>query len=169
MPEQVYPNITVVNDDDEVIGAMQLFDAIAQGLRRRASVIFLINYNDEVLLQRRSAQVLSPNKLDFSVGGHVNEGSDYLNTAKDELWEELRLKDIDLTMVIPPIKTAGFYTAVYKAILPNDIVIQPNTEEVSEAFWLSFEELRARIESTPEDFTATIQQMWPFVHDKILP
>lgn len=169
MKEQVYPNITVVNDDDELIGYLPLFDAIAKGVRRRGACVFILNATGQVLMQRRSATVLSPNVLDFSAAGHVNEGNDYLTTAKAELWEELRLKDIELTPLVPPLKVAGFYNAIYRGIIDERVVIEANHEEVAETFWIPFDELEVRIEQNPKEFAENFLLVWPFVRDKILP
>ena len=89
MTDTVYPNITTVNERDEVVGYFQLFDALEKGLIRRVSCIFVLDEENRVLIQRRSATVLSPNLLDFSAAGHVNEGDDYFAAANAELFEEL--------------------------------------------------------------------------------
>ena len=169
MSEQVYPNITVVNDSDEVIGYKQLFEAIKEGGCRRIVGIFVINEKNEILLQRRSAQVLSPNLIDFSAAGHVNEGATYLEAAKAELWEELKIKDVEFTLLLPPFKTPDFFNGMYRVIVGSTINIEPSPEEVAEVFWVSIVELERRIKETPEEFSYSFINVWPFVRDKILP
>ena len=107
MSERTYPNITAVNDADEVLGYFQLFDVLGRpGFNRRISAVFLVTSNNEVLIQRRSATLgLSPNKLDFSAAGHVNEGDDYLTSAQAELREELGVDGVQLELIIEPFKT----------------------------------------------------------------
>lgn len=167
MPEKVYPKITVVNDEDEVIGYFPLFDALAQSLTRRVSAIFALDKEGNILIQRRSTQVLYPNLLDFSAAGHVNEGDDYLSCARAELFEELGIKNSEFTLVAPPFKTLDFFTAVYKIVIERDAVMNISSEEVENTFWVSIQELKEMIIHRPEQFTQSFLAAWPQVCDKI--
>lgn len=163
----MYPNITAVNDKDEVVGYFQLFDAIGQGLRRRISAVFILNSAGHILIQRRSALVLSPNLLDFSAAGHVNEGDDYLSSARSELIEELGIKNVDMELVTEPFKILDMYVSVFKAVAPDDTVISISPEEVSGVHWVSLEELNELIQRHPSQFSEPFLASWPHVCDKI--
>jgi isopentenyl-diphosphate delta-isomerase len=167
MTQKTYPNITAVDDNDEVVGYLQLFPAIALGHRRRLAVVFVFDDNHNILVQRRGAHVLSPNLLDFSAGGHVNEGDDYRSTAQSELSEELGITNVPLTLVTPPFPTPGFYTAVYKTTISNDSKLNINHEEVAEVFWVTFEEFKRMVNDTPEHFTEPFLAIWAQVYDKM--
>lgn len=167
MSGKIYPSITVVNDEDEVVGYFQLFDAIAQGFRRRISVIFIFNSAGHILIQRRAAHILSPNLLDFSAAGHVNEGDDYLKSAQSELYEELGIKDVDLQLVKQPFKVLDMYVAVFRAVVSDQTVICMNSEEVAGVHWVALPELNELILRHPKQFTESFITAWPLVCDKI--
>jgi isopentenyldiphosphate isomerase len=167
MSDKVYPNITAVTDEDELIGYFPLFTAIAQGLRRRISAVFVLNTAGHILIQRRAALVLSPNLLDFSAAGHVNEGDDYLSSATSELSEELDITGVTLELVVPAFKALDMYIAVYKTVAPDDTVIRINPEEVAGVHWVSLEELHELIRLHPSQFAEPFLATWPHVCDKI--
>ena len=167
MPEKVYPNITAVNDKDEVVGYYQLPDVIARGFIRRVSAVLIFNDFGRVLIQRRSAIVLNPNSLDFSAAGHVDEGDTYLTAAKREVQEELGLSDVDVQLVTAPFKVMDMYTSVFKAVIPTNTPIILNPEEVTSFYWVSLEELETMIDRHPSQFAKPFLAAWPHVCDKI--
>lgn len=169
MVEKVYPNITVVDEHDEVLGYMGLFDAIKQGHIRRVACVLIFNNKGEILIQRRAAHVLSPLLLDYSAAGHVDEGDTYKEAAYRELREELNLEDIELTLVMEPFRTHRFFNAIYTARLSEGVTITPNEEEVAEILWMPFEALTELIEDAPHKFTASFLEVWHHIHDKITP
>lgn len=166
--EKVYPNITVVNDQDEVIGTMQLMEAIEKGLTRRVSCVLIFNELNEILVQRRAPDVLFPNLLDFSAAGHVDEGESYETAARRELKEELHLTVTTLELITPPFKTPQFFSAVYKVVLEKNQIIAPNAEEVAEIIWMPFSDFQNKIQSDPEQFTSSIVEAWPHLRDKLV-
>ncbi len=168
MEEKSHPNITTVNDDDEVIGYMQLPEALALGLRRRISAVFIFNHSGNILIQRRAALVLSPNLLDFSAAGHVNEGDTYIESAKNELVEELGVVATDLRPVAAPLKILDMYVSVFKSVVPDDVSITLNQEEVATTRFVSYEELAEMVLRHPSQFAKPFLAVWPHVYDKIL-
>jgi isopentenyldiphosphate isomerase len=167
MPEKVYPNITAVNDRDEVVGYYQLPDVLAQGLLRRISAVFIFNEVGRVLMQRRSALVLSPNLLDFSAAGHVDEGDTYLSAATREVQEELGLSEVEVQLVTPAFRIMDMFTSVYKVVIPTNSPVILNPEEVTSFYWVSVEELETMIDRHPSQFAEPFLAAWPFVCDKI--
>jgi len=167
MSEKVYPNITVVDEHDNVLGYMQLFDAIAAGRIRRAASVYIFNEDGEVLLQRRSAAVLEPGLLDYASGGHVDEGETYEEAARRELREELHISEGMPELVMPPIRTRYFFLAIYKLTINKNYPITPNKDEVSELLWMKFEDFAYEIEHNPHKFASAMVDGWPQVRDKI--
>lgn len=95
------PKIAIVNENDEVIGSAEKADARHAGQIHRIARILVQNSSGEILLQRRHPKAKdSPNKLDFSVAGHVDEGEDYFAAAQREAQEELGLTNISLTPLL---------------------------------------------------------------------
>lgn len=90
--------LDLVDENDQVIGqitreqANSLASNNAKGYVR-ASDMFLINDSGEFWVPKRTEHKrLFPNGLDFSVGGHVESGEDYLTTIIREAEEEINLK-----------------------------------------------------------------------------
>jgi isopentenyl-diphosphate Delta-isomerase len=167
MTEKIYPNITAVNEHDEVMGYFQLFDAIAKGHIRRIVAVFVFDEEGRLLIQRRAANVLSPNLLDFSAAGHVNEGDDYVSSAQSELFEELGIQDVHLELVQPPFSTPGYFNGVFKGVITKETIITANLEEVAKVFWVTLPELEEMVARHPQQFTEPFLTVWPQVRDKI--
>jgi isopentenyldiphosphate isomerase len=167
MEEKVYPPITVVDEHDDVIGYMDLFAAIALGHIRRVACVFVLDADGRILIQRRAADVLSPNLLDFSAAGHVNKEQDYASAAEAELREELGVTDVELTPIVPPFYTPGFYNGIFKVVLSKENVLTLNPEEVTSVMWTAFDELTTMIAHHPQQFTEPFLAAWPHVCDKI--
>jgi isopentenyldiphosphate isomerase len=166
MSEKVYPNITVVDEHDNVLGYMQLFDAIAAGHIRRVVYVVVLNHKNEVILQRRGPHVLNPDLLDCSVSGHVDEGNTYEEAAKRELSEELGIVASALELVCEPFLLPGFFNGVFKAVIDSE-VISPARDELSGVGWIKKDEVLHMMEQTPELFTPEFVRIWKRVHDKI--
>lgn len=150
--------IVFVDKDDNVIGAGTKKEALEKGIVHRISRIFLFNSSGEMLIHKRSENVPVPGKWDQSVGGHVDEGENYLQAAYRELQEELSIKNISLQEV------SKFYTeetdggdikkrfnTLYSVEYEGRV--EPNKTEVAEIKWVKVEELEDWMEKRPEDFT----------------
>lgn len=125
----------------------------------KAIHVWVINDNDEILLQRRSAEKDShPNKLDVSCAGHVAAGDSSLLTAIRELQEELGLevKSEDLQFV-KRIKEQSRPSPEFISNEFDDMFIlktkktvsemKIQKEEVAEVFFVSFEKFKEMIEN----------------------
>lgn len=63
-----------------------------KGLWHRAIVVAIINENNEILLQQRSAnKEKNANMWDISVAGHISSGQDSLSAAAREINEEVSI------------------------------------------------------------------------------
>jgi isopentenyldiphosphate isomerase/N-acetylglutamate synthase-like GNAT family acetyltransferase len=82
----------VVNENDIVVDRQSGRDCVNRGLLHRAILVFLINERGEVYLQKRARNVMFyPGHWSASVTGHVSSGETYLEAAKREVKEELRI------------------------------------------------------------------------------
>ena len=152
--------IAFVNNKDEIIGSGTKEEAWKNGNIHRIVRIFIFNSKGEMLIQRRSDSViLFPGKWDHAVGGHVDEGEDYIDAAKREAREELNIEKIELKEIKKYYtdevrdgnKIAKRFNTLYTAIYDGPISL--NKEEVAEVRWISFEELQKWMSQKPEDFT----------------
>lgn len=114
----------------------------------RTVAIFVKNDKGEYLWQKRSStKDLYPNCWDFSVGGHVNYGKSYLETAVKELEEELgiiasakELRFIGELLVKLPTSNEFFHVFEYNFKPSDKINLMEN--EVSETMWMSIEQVK---------------------------
>ena len=81
--------LSIVDKNDNVIGEDTRENIHKKGLLHREIRVWVYNNNLDILFQRRSSNKDTfPNKLDASVGGHVDLGLGYEETAIKELKEE---------------------------------------------------------------------------------
>lgn len=135
-----------------------------QGYWHKAVAIFIINSQNQVLLQQRSAtKKLWPGMWDVSAGGHVLAGEFGFQVAIRECREELGLEldRQDLTFIGATTSTNlkgdvtnnhfNEYYIVHQDLDPKDLQLQ--TEEVSEAKWIDRDEIVSRIQNHYEGIT----------------
>lgn len=153
------PKIQIVDEHDNVIGAEDKKAAHAKGLAHRIVRIFLFNPAGQLYMQKRAPNLKdAPDLWDQSVGGHVDEGEDYMTAAIRETEEEIGLTGLELQPV------AKFYSEyskmgrrprfnmVYRAVSSEEP--RPNPEEASGGRWISLSELERMMRKNPEQFTA---------------
>lgn len=162
--------ITIVDENDVVIGAETRAVAHKQGLRHRIVRVFLVNAQGQILLQRRSLGLAdNPGKWDQSVGGHVDEGEDYEQAGLRETQEELGVTPTEIKIV------GKFYTerpsddghirrfnTVFVA--RHDGPVSPNPEEVAEVQWLTLKEVSSWHHTKPNDFTRSFGKAFALVN-----
>jgi len=145
-------------------GGVSRADAHANGILHAASHTFIYKWDDDklmILLQRRSAHKDSyPGMLDTSSAGHMEFGSDFLETAQKELFEELGLT-VDADALTPLfMQTVHLDNAFHhKRFIDNEVnmvyALELNVDpasltlqpaEVSEAVWMSADEILEQID-----------------------
>ncbi len=168
MANRVFNKITVVDEQDNVTGYMHLPEALAKGCIRRVAVALLFNEKDEILLQKRASWVMiHPNCWDFSAGGHVDEGSDYAETAEEELYEELGLK-VTLVPVDTSLRHGDLFWGLFKGGMTSVTEIPYDSDEVAGVRWISIPEMEKEMKDKPQSFNPTFTTMWKLHRDKIL-
>jgi 16S rRNA (adenine1518-N6/adenine1519-N6)-dimethyltransferase len=156
MPEQ---RITIVDENDGIIGAETRQLARRQGLRHRIVRVFLINGAGQILLQRRSLTLAdSPGKWDQSAGGHVDEGESYEEAARRETKEELGIELTGLRkvgkMYIERQAQDGYIRRFQTIFVAHyEGPMRPDKAEVAELKWLSTKEIKDWHAAKPDDFT----------------
>ncbi len=88
--------LDLVNKSDEVIGTINRKDynkLLSDNLGYiRAADLFILNSEGKIYVPTRTAdKTIAPNGFDFSAGGHVESGEDYLSSIIREVNEELNL------------------------------------------------------------------------------
>lgn len=166
------PDVTFVDENDQVIGHGPHREVIAKGIIHRIARIFVFNSHGELLVQKRSAYISVPNKWDQSAAGYVDEGEDYQTAALRELQEEVGITGVQLK------EAAKFYTEetdekaikkrfnmLYSTMYDGKISIDEH--EVAEYKWLQLAELERWMQEKPHDFTqGFIQTYRHFTHQR---
>lgn len=157
--------ITIVNTNDEVIGAKER-DLLLPDDIYRVTALWLVNQKGEVLLQKRSENKKKhPGLYCPSVAGTVQEGETYEQNIFKESKEEL---DLDLKQILPLRKyysqsdTGPHFTQyfVYQLDKQNDLEagkIQYDSEEMSGIFWFSFAQLEQMLDAHESQFIPNIR------------
>ena len=164
---KVHSKIVVVDEEDNVIGAEYMMDAIEKRMIRRASRVYVFNESGKLLVQQRSERVLKPLMLDQSAAGHVDEGESYEQAAYRELEEELGIKGLELELVETSFRTTDFYNAIYRITIPDDTEINLDHEEIQQVIWYDTETLNNEISSEPEKFTPAFKEAWAALGNKL--
>lgn len=89
MPEPHAEKVNVYDARGSVVGTRPRDEAKGSGLAVGAVNVLLVNSRGEVLLQRRPADKENAGCWDKTVGGHVDAGEDFDDTAVREAGEEL--------------------------------------------------------------------------------
>ena len=93
--------IDVLNEDGVKTGEILTRKEIHQrGLWHRAIVVIIVNENNEILLQQRSANKdKNANLWDISVAGHISAGQDAISAAAREINEEVMI-DVEAKVTV---------------------------------------------------------------------
>lgn len=159
MPEELFDLVDAAN---RPLGAAKPRHLVHRdGDWHRAIHVWVFDAAGRLLLQRRSAtKDLYPNVWAVSVGGHVDAGEDYLQTALREMWEELgwRAAAEDLTILSnyaceerygDLIDREHMRTYTYRLPVSLD-QLRPDPEEVVELRFFTWDELDTLWRDHPE-------------------
>jgi isopentenyldiphosphate isomerase len=158
--------ITIVDARDNVIGSEERKIARQKGLHHRMVKVIISNPRGEILLQQRSAdKAESPLLWDLSATGHVDADEDYLEAALRETGEEVGISQITLKLI------GKYYYERQKGTLTlrrfngifagqTDQSPAPDPHEVAQIKWIAPKELRAWIETRPNDFTTSLKEIF---------
>ncbi len=153
--------ILIVDEQDNPIGAEEMYLAHEKGLIHRIVRIMVEDGQGKLLLQKRSAKMKRwPNCWDNSAAGHVDVGEEYDEAAKRELQEEIGIERANLEELgtyftdrkLEDIPHFRRFNRTYKTIATaEEVVIDPG--EVSEARWFTLDEVKTLINESPDMVT----------------
>jgi isopentenyl-diphosphate delta-isomerase len=144
--------LDLVNKNDIVIGTINRKDykqLLAKDMGYiRASDLFIMNSKGRLYVPVRTAhKTIAPNGHDYSVGGHVGSGDDYLSTIIREAKEELNI-DIqkeDTAFITKTVsETIKYIRCVY--LMYCDETPAFNPDDFVSAEWLYPDELINKID-----------------------
>lgn len=149
------PRITIVNDQDEIIGYKERGTLVKADIYRVAALWVTNSSGDILLAQRQLGKRHDPGKWGPAVAGTVDEGETYESNILKEADEEIGLKNIN-PMLGPKRRVSdeyNYFCQWYKLTIDKsaeDFTIQE--EEVEQVRWFSKAELQKELREYPERF-----------------
>lgn len=156
MPEE---EIILVDENDNELGFIPKMEAHERGLLHRAFSVFVFNDAGEMLIQQRALDKYhSPGLWTNTCCSHPGKNEEAEKAAHRRLREEMGF-DCELQYV---------YKFLYRAELENNLIEheldhvftgvynqnpEPNAAEVAAYRWISETQLKAELNSAPQNFT----------------
>jgi 8-oxo-dGTP pyrophosphatase MutT (NUDIX family) len=141
MPDSQEEIVTIVDDDNRVIGSALRSEMRAKGLPHRATYILVFNSNGELYVHKRTAvKDIYPAYYDVAAGGVVMAGESYDESASRELYEELGIQGVPLTRLFDfyhQNSSNRVWGRAYRCLYDGKIVLQE--EEVESGGFYSLE------------------------------
>ena len=87
--------LDIINEKDEIIGREERTIVHEKGLLHREIHIWFFDSKEDIIFQKRGVEKSSGGLLDATIGGHVDSGETYVQTALREGFEEsgIQLKE----------------------------------------------------------------------------
>ncbi len=144
--------LTVVDNNDVVLGYSTKEDIQRRGLSYRCVQVFLFNSKNELLLCKRPATKKRFALQWASVMGHVRKGETYEEAARREVMEELGI-DTRLTRVTKFNVVDGAHR-VFQEIFSGGVAetVLPDKTEISETKFVSIRDLKTDMVTTPNKY-----------------
>lgn len=152
--------VILVDINDEPIGLMEKIAAHEQALLHRAFSVFILNDNNEIMLQQRAASKYhSPLLWTNTCCSHQRPGETNLQAGKRRLQEEMGF-ETDLTEIFNFIYKAPFDNGLTEHELDHVMIGkyngEPNinTDEVESWKWMSIDAIKTDMVENPDHYTA---------------
>jgi isopentenyl-diphosphate delta-isomerase len=151
--------VVLVDQDDRKIGTMEKIEAHSTAALHRAFSVFIINKNQELLLQQRAFDKYhSPGLWTNTCCSHQRDGEATLDAGARRLMEEMGIK-VPLTEL---------FTFIYKASFDNGLTEHEldhvcigfsgdkpkiNLDEVAAFKWMPLNEIEKDLKQNPKNYT----------------
>ena len=156
MEEQVI----LVDAQDNPIGLMPKMEAHKKGVLHRAFSVFILNTNNELMLQQRALHKYhSPGLWTNTCCSHQRDGESNIAAGKRRLQEEMGV-EAELHEITSFIYKASFDNGLTEHELDHimighyDGLPNINSDEVASWKWMPIEAVRDDINQHPEKYTA---------------
>ncbi|MGL4583532.1 MAG: isopentenyl-diphosphate Delta-isomerase [Flavobacterium sp.] len=151
--------VILVNEQDEQVGVMGKMEAHEKALLHRAFSVFILNENNEVMLQQRASEKYhSPLLWTNTCCSHQRVGETNIEAGRRRLMEEMGFE----------VELSDVFSFIYKAPFDNGLTEHEfdhvmigyydgeptiNLEEVESWKWMSIEGIKLDMEQHPEVYT----------------
>ncbi|HNP91406.1 isopentenyl-diphosphate Delta-isomerase [Macellibacteroides fermentans] len=151
--------VILVDENDNPIGTMPKMEAHEKAMLHRAFSVFILNLNDEVLLQQRANDKYhSAGLWTNTCCSHPHPGEDTLGAARRRLKEEMGM-EADLQFVFKFMYKAPFDNLLteheidHVFIGKTDQLPVINPEEVASYKYMKPEDIKLDMEQNPQSYT----------------
>lgn len=159
--------VIVVNESDEWTGTADKLQAHKEGLLHRAFSVFVLNTNNEMLIQKRAdGKYHSAGLWSNACCSHPMPGESTVSAAHRRLQEEL-----GFDCEIEELFTYRYKTDVGNGLIENeydhiyigqyDGVPQLNKDEVGDYAYVNLDDLADQLRSDPQIFTTWFRMLLP--------
>lgn len=152
-------NVILVNEQDEPIGLMPKLEAHEKAVLHRAFSVFILNDNNEIMLQQRAHHKYhSPLLWTNTCCSHQRDGETNLEAGIRRLQEEMGFAT-DLKELFHFIYKAPFDNGLTEHELDHVMIgryndaPQINSDEVEAWKWMAIENVRKDMQKHPEIYT----------------
>lgn len=151
--------VILVNEQDEQVGVMGKMEAHEKALLHRAFSVFILNENNEIMLQQRASEKYhSPLLWTNTCCSHQRVGETNIEAGRRRLMEEMGFE----------VELSDVFSFIYKAPFDNGLTEHEfdhvmigyydgeptiNLEEVESWKWMSIEGINLDMEQHPEVYT----------------
>ena len=151
--------VILVNEKDEPIGLMNKMEAHEKAILHRAFSVFILNNNNEVMLQQRAQHKYhSPLLWTNTCCSHQRAGETNIQAGKRRLYEEMGF-EVDLKELFHFIYKAPFDNGLTEHELDHVMIGYSNSEpfinpeEVASWKWMKIEAIKDDMIQNPAEYT----------------
>lgn len=152
--------VILVNENDEKIGLMEKIEAHEKALLHRAFSVFVVNDNNEIMLQQRAlSKYHSPGLWTNTCCSHQRDGESNIQAGMRRLQEEMGFST-SLEELFNFIYIAPFDNGLTEHELDHVMIgsynddPQVNPDEVAAFKWMTADAIKQDMEQQPEIYTA---------------
>jgi isopentenyl-diphosphate delta-isomerase len=159
--------VILVNESDEIIGAMDKMEAHRKGELHRAFSVFIFNSKGEMLLQQRALNKYHSGGLwTNACCSHPSPGEDTMTAANRRLKEEMGFQT-HLKKIFDFVYRSEFenglieheFDHIFVGEFERDILM--NRDEVKDFCYKKLDEIRDSLAIQPQKYTAWFQLAFP--------
>ena len=166
-------NVILVDKNDTQIGLMSKLDAHKKGILHRAFSVFVLNNNNEIMLQKRAYNKYHSGGLwTNTCCSHQREGENSIEAGKRRLLEEMGF-ETELKIITSFIYKVEFENGLTEHeldyLLIGKYLKSPviNKQEVADWKWMKVELIADDIKLNPNNYTSCFKIIFDKFQNKI--
>ena len=166
-------NVILVDKNDTQIGLMSKLDAHKKGILHRAFSVFILNNNNEIMLQKRAYNKYHSGGLwTNTCCSHQREGENSIEAGKRRLLEEMGF-ETELKIITSFIYKVEFENGLTEHeldyLLIGKFLKTPviNKQEVADWKWMKIELIADDIKLNPNNYTSWFKIIFDKFQNKI--